>query len=114
MVVQLFRIMRILRIFKLARHSYGLQSMVMTFKNSYKELGMLILFVSFNVLIFSSFSYLAESSEENSKFISMPEAAWWSLITMTAVGYGDISPVTGMGKLIGIFVSFAINLQYLF
>ena len=48
-IAQFFRIMRIVRIFKLARHSTGLQSLGYTFKQSYKELGLLILFVSIGV-----------------------------------------------------------------
>ncbi|XP_069477518.1 potassium voltage-gated channel subfamily S member 2 [Ambystoma mexicanum] len=97
-VAQVLRLMRIFRILKLARHSTGLRSLGATLKYSYKEVGLLLLYLSVGISIFSVVAYTIEK-EDNDSLATIPACWWWATVSMTTVGYGDVVPGSIAGKL---------------
>lgn len=104
-ILGFIRIVRIFRIFKLARHLSGLQILVHTLKASAKELVLLIVFLGLGVLISSSLVYYAErwvaGDDQRNDFQNIPVGFWWAVVTMTTVGYGDLVPRTWLGMIVG-------------
>ena len=100
-ILRVVRVIRVLRVFKLSRHSRGLQILGNTLKASINELMMLAFFLFVVILIFGSCVYYAEASQKGTKFTSIPASFWWAIVTMTTVGYGDMTPQTFWGQLIG-------------
>ncbi|XP_056130851.1 potassium voltage-gated channel subfamily S member 2 [Lampris incognitus] len=97
-LIQVFRLMRIFRVLKLARHSTGLRSLGATLRHSYREVGILLLYLAVGVSVFSGMAYTAEY-EEDVGLDTIPACWWWGTVSMTTVGYGDVVPVTVAGKL---------------
>uniref|UniRef100_A0A915KIW9 BTB domain-containing protein n=1 Tax=Romanomermis culicivorax TaxID=13658 RepID=A0A915KIW9_ROMCU len=93
-------LVRVFRIFKLSRHSRGLQILGKTFKASVQELCLLVFFMMIALVLFSSAVYFAEQ-KTNPQFESIPATFWFTIATMTTVGYGDLTPKGASGKVVG-------------
>jgi len=100
-MIRLLRTARILRVFKLSRYSANLQLMGKTLRESFSELCMLAFFLMFGIIVFSSALFYAEEDANPEVFPSIPETFWYTLVTMTTVGYGDKVPITTFGMMIG-------------
>ena len=99
------RVLRLLRIFKISHYSSALEdffSAIYYERNAFA--GALYLFCV-TLFMSSSLMYLAEHQHQPAHFASIPETLWWSLITLTTVGYGDVAPISGLGKVIGGFTA---------
>ncbi|PIO65399.1 transporter, cation channel family protein, partial [Teladorsagia circumcincta] len=83
----------VLRLFKLTQHFSGLKILIQTFKASAEELALLVFFVLLAIVIFAALVYYAERSQPNpeNQFTSIPAGLWWSLITISTVGFGDMT-----------------------
>ncbi|PSN56104.1 Potassium voltage-gated channel protein Shaw, partial [Blattella germanica] len=108
-ILEFFSIIRILRLFKLTRHSPGLKILIHTFKASAKELTLLVFFLVLGIVVFASLVYYAERLQPNPQndFKSIPEGLWWAIVTMTTVGYGDMVPKTYLGMFVGALCALA-------
>ena len=98
LVLRALRLLRIFRIFKLSYFLAEMRFLGIAISASLRKISIFMLFVIALVIILGSVMYLVEKGENG--FTSIPDSIYWAIVTITTVGYGDISPVTPMGKLV--------------
>ena len=98
LVLRVLRLLRIFRIFKLTHFLSEMSFLGAALKSSAKKISIFMLVVLALVVILGSIMYIIERKENG--FESIPESIYWAIVTITTVGYGDISPVTPLGKFI--------------
>ena len=96
--LKVLRLVRLLRVFKLNRYSNSYQIIVSVLKETKRNL-IITIFVAFIVVLLSSIiMFHLESELQPKKFPNIIETFWWSIATLTTIGYGDVIPITGLGK----------------
>lgn len=97
-VFRALRLLRVFRIFKLGRFLTEINFLKLALKGSVRKISIFLLTVLTLTVILGSIMYLVEKRENG--FANIPESIYWAIVTITTVGYGDISPVTPMGKFV--------------
>ncbi len=99
------RVLRLLRLLKISNYSSALEDFFAAIKEEWQSFSAALYLILIALFLSSSLMYIAEHDAQPETFSSIPETMWWGLITLTTVGYGDVSPVTPLGKVIGAFTA---------
>ncbi|MEL6638675.1 MAG: ion transporter [Bacteroidota bacterium] len=99
--IRLLRIVRLLRIFKLNRYTSALNMVARVFYEKRIELGITFMVTCILLLLSSALMYNLENESQPEAFPNIIATFWWAIATLTTVGYGDVYPITGMGKFMG-------------
>jgi len=103
--IRALRLFRLFRLFKIGRYSQSLKTLANVIKEKKEELS-ITLFSGFIILLISSIlMYFVEHQAQPDQFSSILDGMWWGAITLTTVGYGDIYPITFLGKILGVIIA---------
>ncbi len=104
MVIRTLRLLRVFRVLKLARFLKEANTLVAALKASRAKILVFLLAVLIMVFIFGTLMYLIEGQVDGTKFDSIPRSIYWAIVTLTTVGYGDISPQTDLGQFLSAII----------
>ena len=104
MIIRSLRLLRVFRIFKLGNFLFEGQVIISSLKASRVKISVFLTFVIIMVSIFGSVMYLIEGAAGNESFDSIPRSVYWAIVTLTTVGYGDISPISPLGQFIAAII----------
>ncbi|MGB8841917.1 MAG: ion transporter [Aliidongia sp.] len=103
--LRVLRLMRLMRLLKLSRHSTTFSLLWSVFREEAGAIGAILFTLVLTLIISASLMYMIEGEAQPAVFSSIPAAMWWGIETLTTVGYGDMVPVTPLGKIVGGLVS---------
>ncbi|HUT38435.1 MAG TPA: ion transporter [Methanoregula sp.] len=103
--LRLLRLLRIFRVLRLGRYSHAFETFADVLKSKKEELVITIIMAVIILTLASSALYAVEREAQPEKFASIPDAMWWAVVTLATVGYGDVYPITPLGKFITALVA---------
>jgi voltage-gated potassium channel len=105
LVLRVFRLTRVFTVLKLGRFSNAWDSITYTVRTRKEELLVSAVLIFMILAVSSTVMYYIENPAQPQKFSSIPSTMWWGVVTLSTVGYGDMYPVTPLGKLVGSLVA---------
>lgn len=99
-ILRLLRFFRFFRLFRLTAYTKSAQMIFNVFKSRVNELLLSFTMVLFLIIIASCLLFFAEHDANSEEFSSIPATLWWAVVTLTTTGYGDIIPITTIGKIL--------------
>ena len=94
------RILRLMRLLKFSHYSSALEDLFSAVRHEWRSFVATLYLLILAIFISSSLIYVFEHNVQPEHFASIPDAMWWTVVTLTTVGYGDIVPMTVAGKLV--------------
>ena len=104
--LRILRLLRLLRILKLARYSPALRTMATVLRNERRAVFGAVCVLTVLVVLSAAVMYQLEHDAQPQVFANIPQAMWWAVSTLTTVGYGDVTPITPAGRIVGSLVMF--------
>jgi voltage-gated potassium channel len=103
--VRMLRIFRLFRVFRVSRYLKAFDLIRHVFRQKREELFISLVFVAFILVVTSCIMYFVEHEAQPRAFSSIPATMWWGVATLTTVGYGDLYPITPLGKFLGSLIA---------
>lgn len=104
-IIRMLRVFRLLRLMKLVRYSASIALFGKVLRNRKEELIVTATIVLVMMVLSASFMYFAEHAAQPEAFPDIPSSMWWAIVTLTTVGYGDVFPVTNLGKIFAAIIA---------
>ncbi|RZF49699.1 ion transporter [Acinetobacter halotolerans] len=103
--LRVLRILRLLRLLKLTRYFVSLQILLRVIQREKGSFQAVIFILVIMIIMTASAMYVVENKVQPEAFSSIPQSMWWAVVTLTTVGYGDVTPVTNMGRFLGALIT---------